>query len=494
MRHLIAILLTLCSACSYAGGRVGLSYLVRLDTARHYIDVSLECELPRTGGGDSILLKMPVWAPGYYAIQDFPKYLTDFAAKDGKSGLPLRWEKRGKNGWMVATGGNGCVVTYRVYANEKDLALSAVNDKYAYIAPNGVFMYVDGQKDSKIDVTYEVPDSWASVSTGLVPKAPYSAGSSVSYTADSVDVLYDSPLLMGNHKVVRYTQDGHAFELAFLCPDGLEESGFAGDFKRLAAEAFKMFGGAPFDNYCLIQLDEGKYGNEGLEHLNSQVCYGTGSVPTEPGAYQSYLSLIAHEIFHAYNVKAIRPAGLGPFDYDREVYTPMLWVSEGFTMYYQFRLLQKAGILTEQETLDWLSRFTGMMERAEGHRHMSLREASHDIWLFMLYEGDNASDVSINLYFKGAAVAFLFDLETRRLTGGKRCLDDLMRLLYDRYYKELRRGFTEEEFWNAAEEVAGSGIRVMRKYTDTTADIDYESFLAPAGIGLDRETWRMVKK
>lgn len=488
MKKTLLIIITALSAPFSLAARetVKLAYTVSPDTVSHYLNVTLTCQ--DTGDGQQpFTLKMPVWAPGYYLIVDFPKYLTDFAATD-TDGNDVKWEKQGKSAWVITPKGKTTKISYRIFANERSVAECRVEGQMAFIAPNGVFMYVDGQKDKPVEVTYKMPSNWANASTGLKP-AGAQTGSSRSYTAANADVLYDSPVLLGNHTVKKFEHEGHAYEFALETPEGIEQTTFEQDFKSMVSATSKMMGHVPYDNYCLIHLGAGQ---GGLEHLNSQACYTGGSYTfKDREEYLRHMSFTTHEYFHLYNVKCIRPIELGPFDYDKEVFTTLLWLSEGFTSYYETRLLMDAGVATPEYHLNSISEFIGITEGNEGHKHMSLRQSSYDIWLNFFNRAANGKDVRISYYEKGPILGLLFDIYIRRKTDGKRTLDDLMRLLYNRFYIEQDRGFTEEEFWQTCAEIAGQPMDLMRKYVDTTAEIDYDEILASAGLKLDRGTWKI---
>lgn len=472
--------LLLLAATAQMSGKVKLAYEVTPDTVNHYLNVELTCQ----DAQQPFLLKMPVWAPGYYLIVDFPKYLTDFSAQDA-SGNPVAWTKEGKNGWQIQPQGGTVKVKYRIFANERSVAECRVEDQMAFVAPNGVFMYVDGEKDSPVKVSYHLPSNWKNISTGLKRVGENT------FEASDADVLYDSPVLLGNHLVKHFSHEGHDYEFALETPDGFDQTHFEEDFKKMVSATTRLMGHVPYDNYCLIHLGKGQ---GGLEHHNSQACYtdGTFRFP-DLKTYRNYMGFTTHEYFHLYNVKSIRPIELGPFDYDREVLTPLLWVSEGFTVYYETRLMLAAGIIDMDYLLDDLSEHIGTIEGNEGHRHMSLRQSSYDIWLNFFNKAANGKDVRISYYEKGPILGLLFDIELRRMTQGKKSLDDLMRLLYNRFYLEKKRGFTEDEFWAAAEEVAGAPVPLLRKYVDTTAEIDYDTILSPAGLCLDRSTWKLQR-
>ena len=205
-----------------------------------------------------------------------------------------------------------------------------------------------------------------------------------------------------------------------------------------------------------------------------------------------FLAFVAHEYFHLYNVKCIRPAELWPLDYDHEAITPMLWVSEGLTCYYEFRLLRNAGITTPDEALQLISTYFSLYAPYEGQHHQSLRQCSYDIWLNFMNPDDNTRDVRINYYFKGPVIGLLLDIDIRRKTQQQKSLDDVMRLLYQRYYHELQRGFTEEEFWSACAEVAGQPLTEVRHLVDTTDGIPYDDYLTDAGLRIDTTSWAIL--
>jgi len=463
-----------------AKGDYTISYTVDVDTARHYLNVHMTYT-SNAPSSEPITLKLPVWAPGYYLIVDYPKYLTDFTASANRG--TLTWTKQGKNAWVISAPEADIIrADYRIFCNERSVAECRIQNDMAFIAPNGVFMHADNPLHP-VTVKFNIPSNWKSISTGLIPS------SDGIYRVKDFDTLYDSPLLLGNHHTHSFDHEGHHYDVALETPDGYAESGIENDWKKVITAATQLMGDVPYDNYCLIHLGQG---GGGLEHSNSQACYSKGTWRfTDRADYINYLGFITHEYFHLYNVKSIRPIELGPFDYDREVCTPLLWVSEGLTVYYETQLMLRAGVITPEEVLSELSTYFRDIETSEGQQHMSLRQSSYDIWLNFFNKSANHSATTISYYIKGPVIGLLFDCYIRRTTNGKRSLDDLMRLLYNRYYKEAGRGFTEEEFWQSADEICGTSTRPLRTIVDTTTPIDYESYLTPLGISIDRSTWQL---
>lgn len=482
-RHatLLLVAISYLSVCAATHDDIIMNYTIGIDTVGKYLNVELECECQ--GHPDGLLLKMPVWAPGDYQIHDYPKHLCDFRAADAH-GNEVKWYKEGKNGWRVMMPADGAVkVSYRVFANERDVAKSRIDSRSAFIAPNGVFMYVDGFKESPVTVTYDVPVNWASISTGLVANKD----AVHTYTAANIDELYDSPFLLGNHLVRHFMHEGRNYEFALDTPQGLDEPLFEDCFRKIVSASTRIMGDVPYDNYTLIHMDKELMG---LEHSNSQACYVDYPFSTiDRKQWLNYLALTVHEYFHVYNVKTIRPIELGPFDYDREVLTPLLWFCEGITCYYEARILYLAGLVTQEEMFELISKYMRQDEAYQAHHHQSLRQASYDAWLYHLSEDANTNDVNVNFYFRGSVVGLIMDIEIRRISDGRRTLDDLMRLLYNRYYRQQGRGFTEKEFWTSVDEIAGGSMSHIRDMVDNTGDIDYEKYFSAAGLSLDRATW-----
>lgn len=461
-----------------------IAFDISFDPDGHYIHVRMTVsKLSKR----QTLLKMPVWAPGDYVIANYPKNLCDFRVTD-TAGQPLVWKKQGKSTWQVTNGKHReFVVDYRVFAAKNDLAEASVTPLRAFMPTNGVCMYVDGAKAQPLTLTITPDGRWSKVTTTL----PLLPGTSNTYVAQDVDELYDSPFLLGNHRVEHRRWDGVDYIFAIETPEGIDSTSFFRDVEKICHQTHRLFDGEiPMKQYCFFLLGEGQ---GGLEHANSQVCFTDGTFRFDSrSSYLRMLYLVAHEYFHLYNVKRIRPIELGPFDYEQEVFTPLLWLSEGVTMYYETELLQRAGIISRDEALGKLSFFLHRIETKEGHRHMSLRQSSYDIWLNFMSDNANADDVSINYYFKGPLVALLMDIELRHMTDGKRSLDDLMRLLYWRYYVKRGRGFTEAELWAAMTEVAGGDVSRLRQYVDTTVEIDYDAILNLAGLRVDRSEWKIL--
>ncbi|OGD17676.1 MAG: hypothetical protein A2V76_00020 [Candidatus Aminicenantes bacterium RBG_16_63_14] len=425
--------------------------------------------------------KMPAWTPGYYRIMDYAKNVKDFQAVDG-AGRPLAWEKTAKNTWRVRSGrAASTVVSYDVYAFTRFVADSYLGDDGGFITPTGVFMHVAGRLKDPVAVTVLPHPDWKRISTGLDPVA----GRPNTFSAPDFDTLYDCPILIGNQEILTFEAAGLPHTVAAYNLGSFDRAKFTGDLKRIVEASAALMGELPYRHYTFLIIGPG---GGGLEHLNSTaVTLNPGSLGT-PRGYQGWLCFIAHEYFHLFNVKAIRPVALGPFDYDRENYTNMLWFSEGVTVYYEFVLLNRAGLMTRDEVLERLGSTIADYENAPGRLHQSATLSSFDTWTGFFGRSEHAANTTISYYDIGCGLGLLLDLKIREASKGRSSLDDVMRTLYRTFYKDKKRGFTDREFRDVCERAAGVSLgEIFDVYAPTVEKWDYAKYLGYAGLAIDVE-------
>ncbi|HEY8184840.1 MAG TPA: PDZ domain-containing protein, partial [Pyrinomonadaceae bacterium] len=275
------------------------------------------------------------------------------------------------------------------------------------------------------------------------------------------------------------------------------------DVKKIVETEVDLMGGEiPYHDYTFILHLRANTGG-GLEHLNSTALgyqrFGFGPEPKDssgvnsagPGApplrtYRGFLSLVAHEFFHLWNVKRIRPDALGPFDYTKENYTKLLWVAEGFTDYYARLVLRRAGLITEKEFLTETAKSFQNLQNTPGRLVMNAEESSFDTWIKYYRQDENSVNSQVDYYDKGSILGLLLDLEIRKQSRGAKSLDDVMRYLYAEFFKKSRN-YSPEDFQKACELMAGSSLEsFFAKYVRGTEELDYDSALAAAGLRLDR--------
>ena len=443
----------------------------------HYFHVELTCTDQKV---DFIDFKMPVWTPGYYKIQNLSKNVVNFKAMNVE-GLPLSFIKTQTNTWRVNTKKEKTVIiSYDFYANELAVVESYLDASKAFISPTGIFMFPAGQISQASLVTLNPHKTWKSISTGLdeVSDQPNT------YFASDFDVLFDCPILLGNHQIIKFDVNKIPYELAVSEEDTLGKTRFVTDLTKIIQTTTALIGDVPYKHYTFLTL--GSRGG-GLEHQNSCALSCSGSVgdTTNMDGYKGWLSFVTHEYFHLYNVKAIRPIALGPFDYDKENYTNMLWVSEGITVYYEYLILNRAGIIDRNECYKYLTESISAYENRPGHLMESVTSSSFDAWIHFFDPTSDARNNTISYYDKGCAMGLFIDLKIRNATQNKKSLDDVMRGLYFQYYKDLKRGFTDDEFKSLCEKTAGTSLTEIFDYASTVQAIDYPKYLDLAGLAID---------
>ncbi len=446
----------------------------------HYFEVQMDLG---SFSPDYTDVKMPVWAPGSYLIREFERHVEGLQA-NAAAGQPLRVEKQDKNTWRVFHPRQPDFrVSYRVYAFELSVRTSFVDADHGYANGSSVFLYPAENKDLGSTLTVQPAAGWATVSTALRA----AGGAAFTYAAANYDELVDSPLEIGNHKVLNFTANGTPHQVAMFGQYQGDDARIVAEMKKVVEEAHRVVGQNPLDHYLFI-VHNLERGGGGLEHLYSTTLEVGRHVYETPAGMESFLGLVAHEYFHLWNVKRIRPQALGPFDYDHENYTHLLWVSEGFTEYMANVLLTRAGYLDQTKYLTKLAEQIARVENTPGNRVQSAAEASFDAWIRYYRPNENSNNSQISYYDKGEAIGAVLDLLIAEASRGEKHLDDVFRLLYAKYYLTLHRGFSDTEFEDAVAEVAGRRFDdFFRNCVYGTQPLDYATALGYAGFALTSE-------
>jgi predicted metalloprotease with PDZ domain len=470
-----------CLAIASASGAqrpVAIAFTVSAaDPAAHLFHVVMRCD---NVSGERAEFRMPAWTPGYYGLFDFAGNVRNFSAVSGDGGT-LSWERTGTNAWTVQKGfATSIELRYDVLAARSFVANAYIDETHGYILPGALFLYVPGRLEQRVTVTVQPPSGWADVATGLDPA---STGAAHTFTAPDFDVLYDSPILLGNlESLPAFEVRGVPHRFIGNALGEFDRKQFIEDLRAVVEAGIEIIGDIPYTHYTFLAIGPGR---GGIEHGNSAAVSFSG-VGADRAARIRTLSFLAHEYFHLFNVKRIRPVALGPFDYDRPNVTDMLWVSEGFTVYYEHLMLARSGQTTQQELLDALGRAMAACENTPGRLFQSATESSRETWSQGPF-GRTGGGIpkTISYYDKGAVLGLLLDLRIRHETNNRRSLDTVMRALYENYYRKLGRGWTDEEFRRACEQVAGTGLSEIFEYASTTRAIDYAKHLAYAGLQLE---------
>jgi predicted metalloprotease with PDZ domain len=460
-----------------------MSYTVSMEkVAEHYYHVVLNCKNVK---GETQDFKICAWTPGYYQIMDFAKAVENFQATDA-AGKNIEWEKPSKNIWRVHNNKAGSVVlTYELKAVVPFVGNVFLDETRGYITPGGLFLYLDNELRNPVTVQMKPYSKWRNlVATGLdsIP------GRNNTFFAANFDVLYDSPFLMGNLETLpSFTVKGIPHYFIGYDLGEFDRNLFIADLKKIVETGSNIIGDIPYTHYTFLAIGPGA---GGIEHLNStSLSFSNGEGFTTREGKKRLYHFIAHEYFHNYNVKRIRPVELGPFDYSKENRTNMLWVSEGFTVYYEYLIVRRAGLTSDDDVLKAFQSNIANYENKPGHLYQSATQASHETWSDGPFgrTGDEVNK-TISYYDKGPVLGLMLDFKIRYETKNKQSLDDVMRLLYKKYYQTRKRGFTEEEFQAECEKIAGTSLGEVFEYASTVKEVNYPKYFAYAGLAIDTVT------
>ena len=431
---------------------------------------------------DTLILKMPQWTPGYYQIMNYCESIENLSVKN-KRGDDIPFSTVNCNTWRIPDSKNReLIVNYDINTTRKFVANSYVDSTHAYIVPANTFMYVDGYLDNQVHVMILKNPKWSDIASC----SGIATGTYVETGASHFDLIYDCPIMMGDlEELPSFEVNGAQHHFIGYKMGSFDKEVFVSSLEKVVRSAIEIIGDIPYRKYTFLAIGPGR---GGIEHLNCTTVSFDGNQLQSQEAINRVLAFLAHEYFHHYNVKRIRPFELGPFDYDKENRTNLLWVSEGLTVYYQYLILRRAGLIDEQTLFDFLGRIIIAYENDNGKSYQTLQQASYYTWQdgpFGTQEG--SEDRSISFYDKGAIVGILLDFEIRNATQNDKSLDDVMRYLYWLYYKKLKRGFTDAEFQEACESIAGTSLTPLFEYVYTTKELDYNKYFNHAGLKVDKE-------
>jgi predicted metalloprotease with PDZ domain len=441
----------------------------------HLLEVEMHVRWPQMP--QQLELKMPVWTPGSYLIREYERHIQNFSARSAAN-APLNWRKTNKNTWQIDSAGAAEVVaTYRVYANELTVRTNELNDEHGFWNNAALLMFPKDELRAPSTVTVNPFSNWK-IATGL----PKVSGKANTFRAENYDVLYDSPFEVSDYKEVDFTVEGKPHRIIFSGDGNYDMQRTAADIQKIVEQAYKIFGELDYNDYTFIV---NLRGGGGLEHLNSTALQYDRFGFKPESRYKNFLGLAAHEYFHNFNVKRIRPDALGPFDYEHENYTRMLWVAEGGTEYYSNLLLRRAGLIADKEYLDAKAKSIGQLMTQPGRFETSLEDASFDAWIKYYRQDENSVNNQISYYDKGEIINMLLDLTIRGDSNGKKSLDDVMRYLFTEYFKK-GRNYSPQDFQKAAELMAGRSLDdFFSKYVRGVVDPDYNAFLSVIGLQLN---------
>ena len=439
----------------------------------HYVEVT--ATVP-TGRRADVDLMMAVWTPGSYLVREYARNVEAVTAS-GPDGRALNVDKSKKNHWRIATGGAPTItLKYRVYSREMSVRTNWVETDFALLNGAPTFITLADLSPRPHEVILNPASGWKRSITAL----PAMDGGDHRYRAPDYDTLVDSPIVIGNPAVYDFEVDGKKHSLVNVGEAGVFDGARAAkDLETIVKEDRRLWGFLPYDRYVFFNMITESGG--GLEHKNSTVLMTNRWSTRTRRAYLAWLELASHEYFHAWNVKRLRPAELGPFDYENENITRSLWIAEGFTDYYADLQVLRAGLQTRDEYLEDLSSTIELLQTTPGRLVQSAEMASFDAWIKYYRPDENSNNTTISYYTKGTVIAFLFDAKIRKATNGTKSLDDVMRTAYQKFSGP--KGYTPEEFRAVAEQVAGTSLKAFwDTAVESTSELDYTETLDTFGL------------
>lgn len=459
--------------------------LIPADPAGHIIEVKLTVPRPAEDGQ---LLRLPAWIPGSYLIRDFARHIIQLEAHC--DGTPIAIGPVDKDRWRCAPCDGPLEVYYQVYANDLSVRGAHFDQHHCFFNGTSVFILPQGFENEAFEVVlHATPHMRAAnwhVATTLPPVAIDEEGFG-GYRANNYWQLIDHPVEMGELETVHFEAAGIPHKVALFGQGRFDLQRIATDLKAICEQEIELFGDAPFQQYLfLVTVTRDGYG--GLEHSDSTALLCSRDMMPWPGMkdpsedYLRFLELCSHEYFHAWNVKRIQPACFQNCDLSAPTYTTQLWWFEGATSYYDSLFLYRAGRIDFDTYLNTLAKELSRVWRMPGRHVQSVAESSWLAWSKFYQQDENAPNAIISYYSKGAAIVLGLDLLIRKHTRGEKTLDDLTRLLWQRYGRE-GKGLEEGEVETLASEVAGADLSdYFQRVLHDVEDVPLDSFLPAFGV------------
>ena len=482
VRFTFTILFALALQSAVSAQAPQVAYQVTLDKnpTTHFLHISLQVD---SASATSIDVAMPAWAPGAYGIRNEWRNVQEFSATD-ETGAALKFEKVDKQTWRIYTAtGRRITARYKLYYRN-------YNDELCYITGPSAFMYVVGKKpyplDGRISIKLDAPSDWR-VQTGMEPgKEPNT------FVAANYDTFIDASIVLGKSlELTEFAANGVPHYIVFIGKGNYDKQKITNDTKAVVSYMAELMGGLPYRKYVFFLRARGGQGSGGLEHLNStDISFSAYNIHQPEANYKRFMFVVAHEFFHLWNVKRIRPAILGPFDYSREQNTRNLYVSEGMTSYWAAIGLKRSAVWSLKDFYDDLTRQITTLQSAPGRKITSVELSSWDTW----NRGDNAANTQIDYYNKGQLLGTVLDLEIRHRTANQRSLTDVFLYLLKNYGLpkpgfEEKRGFRDavELITREAAPSNGDFADFFAKYVSGTEEIPWNSFFEHAGLVLEEK-------
>jgi predicted metalloprotease with PDZ domain len=484
--------------------------------ASHLFEVAIDVELPVNTNHESLEFQMAKWSPGRYAVFDFAKNVQEVQAAapicprvvDQKNkqarvtcrpvALPVT--RVNDQTWRVEPKTNSnFTLSYKVFGNDLSGTFSQLDTRHANFNGGSVFMYIVNHKPDPVKLVIYPPAGWRMVNGRMLNS------SQREWEFPNWDIMIDTPTeIAPDWTINEFRVDGKTYYVVVhsFGDEGGKRAALVRDIEKIVRAEVGMWGPPEFDAYTfLLHFAADDRSGDGMEHLTSTQIIQPGALG-ETGVYENTLGTVAHEFFHVWNVKRLRPVELGPWDFTRPANTRGLWIAEGLTNYYGHLMMHRAGIWDEWRFLRREADTINGIENSPGSKLTSAEESSLKAPFLdraQHIQRTNLANTSISYYPKGELLGFVLDLLIRGKTNGKASLDDVMRRMYEDFYLKSQnatyylrgRSYTTEDFQRVASEVAGVDLRdFFARYVRGMEVPPYDEVLAYVGLRLVKEQSR----
>lgn len=462
--------------------KADITYDISFERAtRHCISIRMSI---RNNIGQQVIIKSPVWIPGSYKVRDMNAHQHAIIITDAQ-GTPLMWKWLEKHVIEIENPTQSdIVITYDYYANDRGVRTSHVNRNHAFIMPVACLMYVEGRLDEIHHVIINKEHvNWEIITTALSPIKKEQHGNKIAFGALNYHILIDSPIEIGNHRITTFDVAGSIHEIAIIGQETVDIEWISGEIQRAVEIQHEFWGDLPYDRYIFfLMIGEGLRG--GLEHLRCNVSAVEPTAFLEKTSAQGMMALLVHEFFHTWNVKRIRPIELGPFNYEQENYTRMLWLAEGWTSYYDDLLSYRSGFYSRDEYLSVLAQsHLGKLARVPGRFSMSLKDSSFLAWTKLYSMSPDQQNQFPSYYTKGGIVALLLDILIIYKSGGKHKLEHALQAMWNHYKTDGQKGFTEQEIISIIEQTCNVSIqKEFDEWHNGTDELPYQTIFTLIGL------------
>lgn len=473
---LTLVLVAFCLAKTHAQSLI--SYQLSFSKpSSHYVEVEMQID---AYPADTLEVRLPVWTPGSYLIREFARNLDGLTAEqDGQAVVAVKTEK---NAWKIAKPSAAPVtVRYRVYSKEYSVRTSYIDAEQAALMGTTYLLFVPGQLAVRHELRIKPAAGWKNIATALpmVGQDPWHR------YAEHYDDLVDAPIQIGNFSQFTFEAAGVQHTVAMPGQDKYPEKRLKRDMAKIVEAATDIFDHQPNTDYLFL-VQHSTQGGGGLEHKSSTTLQTRNEVYDKDKSYEGFMGLVAHEYFHLWNVKRLRPIALGPFDYNRENYTHNLWFSEGFTSYYDNLLLARTRLQSEEDYLNVLSSGFNATLGNRGDAVQSLAESSLEAWIKFYLRNENSGNISVSYYRKGAMLGLVFDAALLQQSAGAFGLDSVMKHMYHHYALVLDRGFTDQELLDEFRlHLGAEADSLFQNYIYGKVPVDFAKHVAYAGLVLE---------